>query len=447
MIQRYTNPEMGRIWTEQRRYETWLDVELAAAEAMAAAGIVPAEAAAELRAKARFDVARIEAIEKVTHHDVIAFTTSVAENVGPAARWLHFGLTSSDVVDTAQALQMVEACDVLLRLIETLRAAVRERAMEHRRTPMIGRTHGVHAEPMTFGLKLALWYDQLGRDITRVTRARDGVRVGKISGAVGTFAHLDPSIEADVCRRLGLRAGRHLHAGDPARSARRAAVRAGPDRRLARSFRPRDPRAAEDRDRRSRGAIRQGPEGLVGDAAQAQSDRLRADRRLEPVASRQCRGGLRERGPVARARHLPLVGGARDPARQLHRARSHAAAFHAHRERDGGVSGPDARESRAFARRGLLRAGAARAGPPGQLAGAGLRMGAAQCHARLPRANRLQVVAAGRRRCRRRAGRGRDRARVRARRAVAERGCDLRAGLRHRTPRRKTERRCEHACM
>ncbi len=204
MIQRYTNPEMGRIWTEQRRYETWLDVELAAADAMAAAGIVPVEAAAELRAKARFDIARIEDIEKVTHHDVIAFTTSVAENVGPAARWLHFGLTSSDVVDTAQALQMVEACDVVLRLIETLRAAVRERAMEHRRTPMIGRTHGVHAEPMTFGLKLALWYDQLGRDVTRMTRAREGVRVGKVSGAVGTFAHLDPAIEADVCRRLGL---------------------------------------------------------------------------------------------------------------------------------------------------------------------------------------------------------------------------------------------------
>ncbi len=204
MIQRYTNPEMGRIWTEQRRYETWLDVELAAADAMAAAGIVPVEAAAELRAKARFDIARIEEIEQITHHDVIAFTTSVAEHVGPAARWLHFGLTSSDVVDTAQALQMVEACDLILRLVGGLRDAVRQRAMEHRRTPMIGRTHGVHAEPMTFGLKLALWYDQLGRDLARLGRARDGIRVGQISGAVGTFAHLDPSIEADVCGRLGL---------------------------------------------------------------------------------------------------------------------------------------------------------------------------------------------------------------------------------------------------
>jgi adenylosuccinate lyase len=204
MIRRYTNPEMGRIWTEERRYESWLAVELAAADAMAVAGLVPAEAATELRAKARFDIARIEEIEKTTQHDVIAFTTAVAEHVGPSARWLHFGLTSSDVVDTAQALQMVEATDLVLSLLATLRGAVKARAFEHRRTPMIGRTHGVHAEPMTFGLKLALWYDQLGRDIARVERARTAVAVGKISGAVGTFAHLDPAIEADVCRRLGL---------------------------------------------------------------------------------------------------------------------------------------------------------------------------------------------------------------------------------------------------
>ncbi|MGE3188715.1 MAG: adenylosuccinate lyase, partial [Vicinamibacterales bacterium] len=162
------------------------------------------EAARELREKAAFDIARIDAIEQVTHHDVIAFTTSVAEKVGPAARWLHFGLTSSDVVDTAQALQMVEATDLILRLIDGLRDAIRGRAMEHRRTPMMGRTHGVHAEPMTFGLKLAMWYDALGRDRARVERARDAVRVGKISGAVGTFAHLDPAIEEAVCRRLGL---------------------------------------------------------------------------------------------------------------------------------------------------------------------------------------------------------------------------------------------------
>jgi adenylosuccinate lyase len=204
VISRYTHPDMGRIWSEQRKYETWLQVEVAAAEAMAEAGLVPADAARELKAKGAFDIARIDEIEKVTQHDVIAFTTSVAEHVGPAARWLHFGLTSSDVVDTAQALQMREACDVLLADLAAARTAVKQRAEEHRRTPMIGRTHGVHAEPMTFGLKLALWYAELGRGIERLRRAREVIRVGKISGAVGTFAHLDPAIEASVCQRLGL---------------------------------------------------------------------------------------------------------------------------------------------------------------------------------------------------------------------------------------------------
>jgi adenylosuccinate lyase len=205
MIPRYTNPEMGAIWSEQRRYDAWLEVELAATDVMAEAGIVPLEAARELRAKAAFDVARIEEIEETTQHDVIAFTTAVAERVGPAARWLHFGLTSSDVVDTAQALQMRHACDLIVKGIATLMEAVRARAEEHRRTPMIGRTHGVHAEPMTFGLKLALWYAELQRDLDRVLRAREAVAVGKISGAVGTFAHLDPAVEAGVCERLGLR--------------------------------------------------------------------------------------------------------------------------------------------------------------------------------------------------------------------------------------------------
>ena len=204
MIPRYTNPEMGRIWSEQRRYETWLQVEIAAAEAMAAAGIVPAEAARELREKGAFNIARIDEIEKVTQHDVIAFTTSVAEIVGPSARWLHFGLTSSDVIDTAQALQMVEACDLILKNLATLADAIKTRAVEHKHTPMIGRTHGVHAEVMTFGLKLALWHADLQRSIERVRRAREGVRVGMVSGAVGTFAHLDPSIEEAVCHKLGL---------------------------------------------------------------------------------------------------------------------------------------------------------------------------------------------------------------------------------------------------
>lgn len=204
MIGRYTSPEMGRIWSDQRKYETWLQVEAAAADAMARAGIIPADAARDIRERGRFDIERIEEIEQVTQHDVIAFTTAVAEHVGPSARWLHFGLTSSDVIDTAQALQMRDACELILAGLDRLMQAVRSRADEHRRTPMIGRTHGVHAEPMTFGLKLALWFAELARDVTRVRRARETVSVGKLSGAVGTFAHLPPSIEADVCRSLGL---------------------------------------------------------------------------------------------------------------------------------------------------------------------------------------------------------------------------------------------------
>jgi adenylosuccinate lyase len=204
MIARYTNPAMGAIWSDQRRYETWLDVELAATDALADAGVVPRDDARDLRARAAFDIARIEEIEQTTQHDVIAFTTAVAENVGPAARWLHFGLTSSDVLDTALAIQMRQACDLILQDLEHLADAIRRRADEHRMTPMIGRTHGVHAEPMTLGVKLALWYAEVDRDRERVRRARDVVSVGKISGAVGMFAHLDPSVEAAVCRRLGL---------------------------------------------------------------------------------------------------------------------------------------------------------------------------------------------------------------------------------------------------
>jgi adenylosuccinate lyase len=204
MISRYTGAEMGRVWSDQHKYETWLQVEVAAADAMARAGIIPSEAARDIRERGRFDVARIEEIEQVTQHDVIAFTTTVAEHVGPSARWLHFGLTSSDVIDTAQALQMRDGCDLILRGIADLLQAVRHRAEEHRHTPMIGRTHGVHAEPMTFGLKLALWHAELERDAERLRRARKTVSVGKLSGAVGTFAHLPPAIESEVCRSLGL---------------------------------------------------------------------------------------------------------------------------------------------------------------------------------------------------------------------------------------------------
>ena len=204
MIPRYTRPEMGRIWAEQRKYDTWLRVEVAVARAMAATGLVPEEAARDIAACGGVRAERIDEIEQTTQHDVIAFTTAVAEQVGPSARWLHFGLTSSDVLDTALALQMREACGLILDDVAALIEAVGDRAREHRDTPMIGRTHGVHAEPMTFGLKLALWYAELQRNRRRIEVARDTISVGKISGAVGTYAHLEPEIEARVCKALGL---------------------------------------------------------------------------------------------------------------------------------------------------------------------------------------------------------------------------------------------------
>ena len=204
MISRYTPLKMGRIWNDQRRYETWLQVETVAAEVMAEHGLVPEAAARDIREKGSVKAARVEEIEQTTRHDIIAFTTAVAENVGPSARWLHFGLTSSDVVDTALALQLVSACEVFLEDLDELVKVVDKSAQKYRHTSMIGRTHGVHAEPMTFGLKMALWFAELNRDRDRVIRAKTGISVGKISGAVGTYAHLDPAIERDVCKRLGL---------------------------------------------------------------------------------------------------------------------------------------------------------------------------------------------------------------------------------------------------
>ena len=204
MIARYSRAEMARIWSDQSRFGAWLEVELAATEVLAERGVVPPEALAAIREKSRFDVARIDEIEREVKHDVIAFVSNVAENVGPEGRWLHYGLTSSDVVDTAQALLMVRATDLIRDGLARLMAAVRRRAEEHRHTPIMGRTHGMHAEPTTFGLKLALWYAELERHRGRLERAREVIRVGKLSGAVGTFTHLPPEVEEAVCRRLGL---------------------------------------------------------------------------------------------------------------------------------------------------------------------------------------------------------------------------------------------------
>src|ERR671915_961387 len=205
MIKRYTLPEMGALWSEQNKFQKWLEVELAVCEVHAEMGTIPAEAVEEIKRRAAFTVERINEIEKTTDHDVIAFTTALAENIGEAARFVHYGLTSSDVVDTANALLLRDACDLLLAKTDALLGVLRRRAFEFRDTPQVGRTHGVHAEPTSFGLTFALWYDETRRNRVRLERAREAVAVGKISGAVGAFAHLDPEVEERVCARLGLK--------------------------------------------------------------------------------------------------------------------------------------------------------------------------------------------------------------------------------------------------
>jgi adenylosuccinate lyase len=206
MIERYTLPEMGALWSDQNKFQKWLDVEIAVCEVHAELGTIPREALEQIKARAKFSVARISEIEKTTNHDVIAFTTNLAENIGDAARFVHYGLTSSDVVDTANALLLREACDLLLKKIDALLETLKTRAFEFKHTPQIGRTHGIHAEPTAFGLTFALWYDEMRRNRERLGRARETIAVGKISGAVGTFALLDPHIEEKVCERLGLKA-------------------------------------------------------------------------------------------------------------------------------------------------------------------------------------------------------------------------------------------------
>ena len=206
MIPRYTRPEMGRIWSEDNRFRTWLTVEVAATETLAEAGLVPKQAAKAIRERADFKLERIQEIEAEVRHDVIAFTTAVAEIVGPDARWFHYGLTSNDVVDTAQALLIGQASDIIAEDLERLAEVLKRRAWEFKDTPQIGRTHGIQAEPITFGFKLANWYSETQRNIARFKDAAEGLRVGKFSGAVGTFAHLSPELEEKICARLGLKA-------------------------------------------------------------------------------------------------------------------------------------------------------------------------------------------------------------------------------------------------
>src|SRR6266446_4725941 len=206
MIQRYSRPQMREIWSEQRKLEIWLQIELLSSEALCTAGLVPKKDFARMKSRAAFSLERCKELERTLNHDVIAFTTNVAENIGaPASRWLHFGLTSSDVIDTAFAVQMTQSADLLIDDVRRLREAIAAKAKKYQFTPMIGRSHGIHAEPTTFGLKMALMFDEFDRALKRLQAARRAVAVGKLSGAVGTSAHLSPKIEAFVCKELGLR--------------------------------------------------------------------------------------------------------------------------------------------------------------------------------------------------------------------------------------------------
>ncbi|EDN9244778.1 adenylosuccinate lyase [Listeria monocytogenes] len=203
MLERYTRKEMGNIWTEQNRYQAWLEVEILACEAWAELGDIPKEDVAKIRANAKFDVDRIHEIELETRHDVVAFTRSVSESLGAERKWVHYGLTSTDVVDTANSYLLKQANEILRKDLENFIAIIGEKAKEHKYTVTMGRTHGVHAEPTTFGLKLALWYEEMKRNLERFNFAADGVEFGKISGAVGTYANIDPFVEAYVCEKLG----------------------------------------------------------------------------------------------------------------------------------------------------------------------------------------------------------------------------------------------------
>jgi adenylosuccinate lyase len=204
MIERYSRPEMARVWSREAKYDAWLRVELAVCEVHARRGVIPSDALGRIKARARVSAERIEQIEQTTRHDVVAFLTNLEESLGTDSRYVHIGMTSSDVLDTALALQLQHATEMLHEGLERFRAAVRTLALAHKGTLCVGRTHGVHAEPMSFGLKAALWYTEAGRNLERMRRAREAVRVGKISGAVGTFAHVDPDVEEEVCRLLGL---------------------------------------------------------------------------------------------------------------------------------------------------------------------------------------------------------------------------------------------------
>src|SRR3989442_1484841 len=405
VIDRYTRPEMGRIWSEESKYQAWLRVELAVCEAYARRGRIPADAMARIRQRARVDVARILVIQERVKHEMIALLTSLEEQVGEDSRFIHIGLTTSDVWDTATALQLRDAVDLLIEGQERLEKALGTLALRHKDTLIIGRTHGVHAEPTTFGLKVAVWYTEAGRNLERLRRARATISVGKLSGAVGNFAHVEPDLEAAVCRELGLDAApvstqivqRDRHAEFCAMLAVAAAslekialeVRGLQRTEILEAQEPFLPLAEGllgFGDPRSPGALRRGAERLERHAAQAQPGAGRAHLRPGAPGPHQCARGPRKRRPVARAGYQPFLGRARHPARLDDHARLSSVPHDVHRRGARRRSRADEGESRAEPRPRVLAACAVeadrcRARTPGRV-----RDCAAQRHARLERA-------------------------------------------------------------
>ncbi len=304
VIDRYTRPAMGRIWTEDNKYRCWLQVESAASTVLAEDGVIPTAAAQAIAKHASVSAARIQEIEAEVKHDVIAFTTAVAESLnaqglGAESRWLHYGLTSNDVVDTAQALQVKEASAIIREGLLALLAVLKKRAVEFKHTPTIGRTHGIHAEPTTFGLKLLNWYAEMERNIARFDAAAEDMRVGKLSGAVGTFGHLKPEHEERICAALGLK---------PAPVATQVIQRdrhaayicyAGHYRQHSGQNRRRGPAPSADRGARGAGVLQRKTEGLLGHAAQEEPHHQRTDQRFGARAAWERTSGLRERCIVA----------------------------------------------------------------------------------------------------------------------------------------------------
>ncbi len=307
MIERYTLPEMGAIWSLQNKFQKWLDVEIAVCEVHAEDGIIPPDALREIKSKAAFTVERINEIEKTTDHDVIAFTTNLAENIGDAARFVHYGLTSCDVVDTANALLLKEACEILLPKIDALLEVLKRRAYEFKDTPQIGRTHGIHAEPTSFGMTFALWYSEMQRNKARLEKAKEIISVGKISGAVGAFAHLDPDVEERVCEKLGLKAADISTQVIQRDRYAEYLCTLGNRRIVAGKICAASSTLATHGSSRSAGKIQNRTKRFVGDAAQTQPDFVGAHLRNGADGSRQFYCRTRKRRALARTRYFAFV--------------------------------------------------------------------------------------------------------------------------------------------